>query len=161
MVTTRLSRASFYVYFKDRYDLVQRLFERACNEIWPAINQWALPSRQPLSDLRSAMEAVAKVCRRHGYLFKALADAAGLDPRIEKFYRGLLDRAVRLVTQRIRNEIKRRTIKPVNHPEELARALCLAGERYFIETMGRSPQIDAAIVADTMVRVWGGALYGK
>ena len=45
--------------------------------------------------------------------------------------------------------------------QHLATALILMNQAYLIETLGRRPQADPKIVAETLVAIWSRVLYGN
>jgi len=45
-------------------------------------------------------------------------------------------------------------------PREVAAALLWMNERYMIEKLGRRPQADPKVVADTLVAIWSRVLHG-
>jgi hypothetical protein len=46
------------------------------------------------------------------------------------------------------------------HARQTATALLLMNERYLMDTLGRVPQADAKMVAETLDRIWVRTLYG-
>jgi AcrR family transcriptional regulator len=160
MARAGLSRPAFYVYFKDRYDLVIQLVEKISTEMFTMIGLWNSGSDDPVEDLHLAFDGVARVCVKYGHIFRAFADAAAQHPKVEKVYRRLMDQAISTTAERIKADIKRGKIKPLD-ADEVARALCLMGERFYIEALGRHPKTEPESVVRTMLTIWGRTLYGS
>jgi TetR/AcrR family transcriptional regulator, ethionamide resistance regulator len=160
MSRTGLSRASFYVYFRDRHHLIMRLTERIGGELFEMSERWLLGSGDPLEDARSAVEGVAAVYVEHGPVLRAIADAASHDPEVERIYHGLVERFVDATARRIREDIQSGRIEPVD-PEETAKALVWMNERYLTEKLGRLPQQPVERVVQTLWSIWVRALYGR
>jgi AcrR family transcriptional regulator len=160
MSRTGLSRASFYVYFRDRHHLIMRLTDRIGGELFEMSERWLRGSGDPIEDARAAVEGVTAVYAEHGPVLRAIAEAASHDSEVESIYHGLIGRFVDATTSRIRDEIALGRIKPLD-PRESARALVWMNERYLLETLGRVPQEPVDRVVETLWMVWVRALYQR
>jgi AcrR family transcriptional regulator len=158
MSRTGLSRASFYVYFRDRHHLIMRLTDRIGGELFEMSERWLRGSGDPIEDARAAVEGVAVVYAEHGPVLRAIAEAASHDPEVESIYHGLIERFIVATTRRIEQEIAAGRIKPLNS-YETARSLVWMNERYLLETLGRIPQEPLDRVVETLWTVWVRALY--
>src|SRR5436309_1374181 len=76
MRRTGLSRPSFYVYFRDRHELVLRLVQHIATELLAVANRWYEATGPGPEQLRDALEGVTSVWFQHGDVLRALADAA-------------------------------------------------------------------------------------
>jgi TetR/AcrR family transcriptional regulator, ethionamide resistance regulator len=160
MSRTDLSRASFYVYFRDRHHLIMRLTERIGGELFEMSGRWLLGSGDPIEDARAAVEGVTAVYAEHGPVLRAIAEAASHDPEVESIYHGLIERFVDATTKRIQEDIANGRITPLD-PRETARTLVWMNERYLLETLGRHPQEPVDRVVETLWTVWVRALYQR
>ena len=158
MSRTGLSRASFYVYFRDRHHLIMRLTDRIGGELYGMSERWMRGSGDPVEDARAAVEGVTAVYAEHGPVLRAIAEAAATDRDVESIYHDLIERFVAGTATRIEEEIAAGRIKPVN-PRETARALVWMNERYLLETLGRLPQEPVDRVVETLWMIWVRALY--
>lgn len=156
MARTTLSRPSFYVYFRDRNQLLGRLVEGIGGELFEGASIWLTGA----GDARASLAAVAAVYAEHGLVLGAIADAAGHDPEADATYRGLIDRFVDATADRIEKDIAAGLIEPLD-AREAARALVWMCERYLKETLGRLPQTPLATVIATLPDIWERALYGR
>jgi TetR/AcrR family transcriptional regulator, ethionamide resistance regulator len=156
MARTTLSRPSFYVYFRDRHQLLVRLVEGIGRELFDAANQWL----EQDGDMRTSFGAVAAKYAEHGLVLGAIADAAGHDPDAEETYRGLIERFIEATARRISIDIEAGRIEPLD-PVETARALVWMSERYLKETLGRRPQTPVETVTEVLPEIWIRALYGS
>jgi AcrR family transcriptional regulator len=160
MSRTGLSRPSFYEYFRDRNHLVVKLTERlgARNR---AIGEPWLLGQDSVEDLRRAMRDLAQFYVTEGHLLRALSDAATGDRQVETSYRRMTETIIDGVAQRIRADVARGRIALNGiDPHNIASALILMNEGYLIEKLGRQPQADPAVVADTLLTIWLRVLYG-
>ena len=86
MRRTGLSRPSFYVYFRDRHDLVLKVVEHIGGELFAMSERWYEGTGDGPTLIREAIEGVVGVFAEHGPVLRALADAAADDPRVEAAY---------------------------------------------------------------------------
>jgi AcrR family transcriptional regulator len=159
MRRTTLKRSSFYMYFKDRNDLVINLIEGIAEEMFSAADRWLAGSSDPVIDIYNALEGVASVYKRHGAVLMAIAEASHHNSEVEQAYRwGLLERFIQAVAKRLRAEIRagRAVLK---NPEATAHALLLMNERYLVETLGRNPDQRIAPVVRTLQQIWVRTIY--
>jgi TetR/AcrR family transcriptional regulator, ethionamide resistance regulator len=160
MSRTGLSRASFYVYFRDRHHLIMRLTDRIGGELFEMSDRWLRGSGDPLEDARAAVEGVAAVYAEHGPVLRAIADAASDDRAVEAIYHGLVQRFIDATAKRIQEEIVNGRINPLD-PVETAKALVWMNERYLTHSLGRLPQDSVDRVVQTLWAIWVRALYGS
>lgn len=160
MASTTLSRSSFYVYFRDRYDLLLRLVGEIGDELQAMADRWLAGTGNPRTNMVEALEGVASVYARHGLVMRAIADAAGSDPLVESVYDELLSRFVDANAEHITEELAAGRVTGVE-PRETARALVWMTERYLIRTLGSSPPRETEeTVVQTLTTVWLRAVYG-
>ncbi|HSL00845.1 MAG TPA: helix-turn-helix domain-containing protein [Rubrobacteraceae bacterium] len=170
MARTGLSRPAFYVYFRDRYDLVTRLLEGIGGVLFAVDRRWLAGGQK--GGRGEAREALvdglyrgAETFERYGPVLRAIADAASQDGRVEEAYRGgLIERLVRAVAARVARDIESGFSPAYLDPEETARALVLMTERYLLDAFGRPENRPSAAkraaVVGTLEEVWVRTLYG-
>lgn len=171
MARTGLSRPAFYVYFRDRYELVTRLLEGIGGLLFALDRRWLAGDvvegrEEAVEVLVDALRRGSEAFARYGRVLGAIADAASYDARVEEVYRwGLIERLVRAVTERIERDVEAGLSPEDLDPEETARALVLMTERYLLDAFGRSPGgVDderVAAVGDALEKVWVRTLYGS
>ena len=105
MRRTGLSRPSFYVYFRDRHDLVLKVVEHIGGELFAMSERWYAGTGDGPALVREAIEGVVGVFAEHGPVLRALADAASEDARVEAAYVAILDRFVDATARHIDKEI--------------------------------------------------------
>jgi AcrR family transcriptional regulator len=160
MRRTELSRPSFYVYFRDRHHLVLRVAERFGSEMLTMSERWyEAPSREGPATFREALEGIVAVYDRHGPVLHALADAATVDPDVERTYSSIMQSFVDATATRIESEIAAGRIAPLD-ANEIARALCLMNDRYLLAALGRTRTATPETVIETLATIWTRTLYG-
>jgi TetR/AcrR family transcriptional regulator, ethionamide resistance regulator len=158
METTKLGRASFYHYFKDRHDLIVRLVNRLSDELATMNDIWFLSGDDPVADLNTGYEQIGEFWAKHGPLLRAIADAATHDPEVEKARNALLYRFISGSAARIRLDIERGLIAPLN-ADATAEALIMMSERVLNSKLGRGSG-EWRPVVNTLSTIWQRVLYG-
>jgi TetR/AcrR family transcriptional regulator, ethionamide resistance regulator len=159
MSRTGLSRPSFYEYFRDRNQLIIKLAERLSAQNAAIADKW-IRSEHPAEDLRPVTEETVQLAVTHGHLLRALADAANSDRQVEATYRQEMQAAIDKTAHQIRDSAARGLINADNlDVQHLATALIHMNQAYLIETMGRRPQSDPKVVAETLIAIWTRVLF--
>ncbi len=100
MGKTTVSRKSFYVYFRDRSELILALVRPLRAQADAALEYWA-GAADPVGAGRAALRAAASLYRQHGSILRALFWASADDPDLAAARRGLtqpvIDTAVRVI----------------------------------------------------------------
>jgi TetR/AcrR family transcriptional regulator, ethionamide resistance regulator len=159
MRRTGLSRPSFYVYFRDRHDLVLRVVEHIGEELFAMSERWYGGTGDGPELVREAIDGVVGVYAEHGPVLRALADAASDDQRVEAAYLTLLQRFVDATARHIEEEVAAGRMLPLD-PVRTATALTWMMERYLQLELGRTPDGPVDRVANTLTTIWSRVLYG-
>ena len=160
MRRTGLSRPSFYVYFRDRHELVLRVVEHIGGELFAMSERWYQGTGAGPALVREAIDGVVGVFAAHGPVLRALADAAPDDPRVEAAYLALLQRFVDATARHIEAEMAAGRILPLD-AEQTATALTWMMERYLQLSLGRTPSRPVEEVAGVLTTIWSRVLYGS
>jgi AcrR family transcriptional regulator len=157
MAETTLSRKSFYVYFRDRYDLLRRLVEPLGAE------RDAIVARlfaDPAAGGREALLALAGLYAREGRLLRALAEASSQDREARRAWRDFIEPVVEGHADWIRAEIEAGRVRGIE-PEPTARALIGMNLQYFFDRLVDEPRPDLEATADTLLTIWQRTLYAQ
>ena len=160
MDRTGLSRPSFYVYFRDRQDLVARLAESISAELFEMAERWLKGTGDPLEDAREALDGVVAVYAQHSSLMRALSDAASEGEQMEALYRSLTDRFVEATAKHIREEIQSGRAE-CDDPDRTAAALVWMNERYLTAALSHDPPDDPERVSAALLGIWTRTIYGR
>src|SRR3954447_8216913 len=156
MAGTGLSRPAFYVYFRDRHDLVLRLIGEIGSELFEMADKWLKGG-----DLRGGVEGVVAVYARHGPVLRAISDAAVDDPDVERAYHSLVQRFIDATAEHIRVEQRGGRAEGMT-ARRTAAALVWMNERYlsmYLGGSGNSKPVKPREVADTLHQIWTRTLY--
>jgi AcrR family transcriptional regulator len=154
MAGTGLSRPAFYVYFRDRHELVLRLIGEIGAELFEMADRWLKGG-----DLRAGVEGVVAVYAKHGRVLRAISDAAVDDPDVEAAYHALVHRFIDATATHIRSEQKKNGRSSGMAARRTASALVWMNERYLSMCLGGPKQQRAREVADTLHQIWTRTLY--
>ena len=158
MRRTGLSRPSFYVYFKDRHELVLRVVAHLEAELLAVANRWYASLGGGAPVLRDALAGIVGVWEEHGAVLRALADAAADDPDVEYMYAALIQRFVDVTAEHIELEAAEGNLAPID-AVEASKALVWMSERYLYHSFGPERKVPPAKVLETLGTVWARALY--
>jgi TetR/AcrR family transcriptional regulator, ethionamide resistance regulator len=158
MQATTLSRNSFYVYFRDRYDLVARLVDRLRVEADSTMDEFVRTAEPEAAAGREALAAAARLYAEHGELLRALADAAREDATAARAWDEFAAQSERAVTARVREEVKAGRIRGID-PEPTVRALVAMNRACFFQQLVGKPDADVDALVDVLHRIWIRTLY--
>ena len=159
MRRTGLSRPSFYVYFRDRHDLVLKVVEHIGGELFAMSERWYAGTGDGQTLIREAIQGVVGVFAEHGPVLRALADAASDDPRVEEAYVALIQRFVDATARHIEQEVAAGRVLPLD-AVPTATALTWMMERYLQLHVARAPAVPVDRATDTLTTILQRVLYG-
>jgi AcrR family transcriptional regulator len=159
MRRTGLSRPSFYVYFRDRHDLVLRVVQHLQAELFTESNRWFTGEGPELA--REALRGVVEVYASHAPVLRALADAAADDPDVETAYTQLVQSFIDVTARHIEAERTSGRVEMTIDPREVAKALIWMNERYLYLSFSGEPFTPNSTVVETLQCVWLRTLYGS
>ena len=159
MRRTDLSRPSFYVYFRDRHELVLRMVEHVWAELLAISERWYTGSGDGAAQARRSIERVVSVWAKHAALLCALADAAADDPQVDRVYTSLVEGFVGVTARHIEREMEAGRVLALD-AMETATALVWMMERYMVRSLGRDGAERRDTVAEVLGTIWVRVLYG-
>jgi TetR/AcrR family transcriptional regulator, ethionamide resistance regulator len=78
-----ISRATFYVYFEDKGQLLRLLARKVMDEISGAARRWwQIADRRDPNDLRAAIRSIVHTYRKHSVLMAAVVETASYDAAV-------------------------------------------------------------------------------
>lgn len=160
MSDTTLSRPAFYQYFKDLHELIEVLLKEVEGVMHETAHPWIRGKGEPIAALRESQKGVVQTCVDHGPIFRAVAEAAPLDERLEKTWSSFTGLWDDLVESRIKAQQGQGLIAKSLNPRRIANALNSLDTTVLIAEFGRRPQGDPEAVLDTLHHVWVSTLYG-
>jgi TetR/AcrR family transcriptional regulator, ethionamide resistance regulator len=160
MADAGLTRTAFYRHFRSREALLMALLEDVGIHLEELPVAWWRGTGEPVDELRRAVAALTALYARVGRLLGAVAEAAAQDEEVRSLYRGLADRLVASVAERIAADVAAGRSE-VEDPLEVARALVWMNEGYLQDRFGREPSGDPERATAALADVWVAAVYGR
>ena len=157
MARTTLSRKSFYVYFRDRADLLASLVAPLRAEADATLSRWS-EATDSIPAGRAALRSAAELYREHGVILRALAEASQRDPEATRVWREVIEPVVVVATQTIANA----TAAGESHgldPATTARALVTMNVHYMLDELVATPGADLDRVVDTIATIWERTIF--
>jgi TetR/AcrR family transcriptional regulator, ethionamide resistance regulator len=155
MAEAGLARTVFYRHFDGLPHVVLGLLEELIDAT--ARDAETAPDLNDPAVLHGMLARAVDLYAQHGALFLAIDEAARLDEEVERALHATVERAIELTTRLIEDAIEVGRVRPVS-PPDMARALTLLNGNYLLDTLGREPREDPAVVLETLWTVWTGAL---
>ncbi len=152
-------RSAFYQYFSDLYELMETLLNVTSEEIYDAAGPWLEEDAEPVLRLQETLSGLVAICYRHGPILRAIADAAGLDERLEQAWTGFVRVFEDLITERIEQQQVLGLIPPFA-ARPVAASLNRLNAAMMISQFGRRPRGNPHEVREALVRIWVSTLYG-
>jgi AcrR family transcriptional regulator len=153
MERTTLSRKSFYVYFRDRSELIIALVRPLRAQADAALALWA-DAADPVGAGRAALRAAASLYREHGTIMRALFWASADDQDLAVVRRDLTEPIV---------DTALRVLRPIatdSDPQRLAstvRALVTMNTHSMLALPADASDADLDQLVDTLVSIWARA----
>ncbi len=155
-----ISRASFYIYFEDKGDLLRRLAGQVFADLADGAERWwSVAWRHNPDDVRAAMTAIITSYRRHQPVLVALNEMAGYDPLVAATYRDLLTGISARLTQVIEDGQADGSIRRGLPAATTASVLSWMVERACQQNLPTQPASYDVELAGTLTEIVWGALY--
>jgi AcrR family transcriptional regulator len=154
------SRATFYLYFQDKRDLLFQLAEQSLrsvadtSEFW-----WHLPPGSGRDELRAAFARTFALYREHAGVLRSLREGAAHDQAMDMRLRAVLEWAIAETTTHLREGVACGAIRPDVDPDAAARWLCWMFERGLYDVAGDIPHDELAPLLDAVTALVWNMLY--
>jgi AcrR family transcriptional regulator len=148
MDRTTLSRKSFYVYFRDRAELIAALVRPLRVEADAALDQWR-QAEDPVAAGRAALLSAAHTYRRHGAILRAVFWSSGDDPEVAAARSALVEPVV-AVAEELMAALK----TDVADPHGTATALVTMNVHRLLTLAPDASDTDVRALVDTLATIW-------
>jgi TetR/AcrR family transcriptional regulator, ethionamide resistance regulator len=148
------SRTAFYVYFRDKRELLMKATETVVAQLYDEADQWwsGTDGRQ---ELREALTGVLGTYREHGALLRAVVEASTYDAQVADFWRAVVGRFIKAT--------ERRLIEDGEDPSRAAGTayvLAWMNERVCYQHATAAERPDDPTLLEALFEVWERSVYG-
>jgi AcrR family transcriptional regulator len=157
---TGISRATFYVYFEDKGDLLRSLAEDFIERILhAAANWWELPAEATKADLRAALSTIFDAYIPHKLVMAAVVEVAAYDAALRSLFGDLLARASSEVADHIAAGQAGGYVRAGLDAQRTAAWLTWMAERGLYQLVAPATPAAAARLLDAITDVTWNTLY--
>jgi len=154
-----ISRATFYIYFEDKRQLLLKLTRQMFTELSEAASLWwDVSERRNPDDARRAISAIIAAYRRHQAVITAANELATYDTVVAETYRNLLDGVTENGKAALDRAIAAGAATPVRS-WETANALTWMVERMCHQVVRYAPPEDDDGIAEALTEIAWRAWY--
>jgi TetR/AcrR family transcriptional regulator, ethionamide resistance regulator len=149
-------RTAFYLYFRDKRELLERLTEAVAERLYEESDRW-WSGEDGRRDLRAALGDLLVTYREHARLIGAVVDVSGYDAEVAGLWRGIMDRFVAATARRLAAEGEE------TGAASKAFVLCWMAERSLYQHFQRAARGEDVAddeLLDALTEVWERAIYG-
>lgn len=162
-ITSRagISRSAFYLYFRDKRELLTRLTSDVAAQLYERAEHWWGGEGGGAAELATALRDIVGLYRSHAPLLRAIVEAAAYDEEVARYWRALVGRFVAATRMRIEGEQAAGVVDPALPAQEIAFGLCWMTERSAYEHLAQdgSPEDDRLVAG--LLAIWLAAVYGR
>jgi TetR/AcrR family transcriptional regulator, ethionamide resistance regulator len=157
-----ISRATFYVYFEDKGDLLQALAVNFIERmIGAAAAWWSLPADATRMDLRDAMRAIIDAYQPHKVVMAAVVEVASYDAGLRELFGDLLNQTIGAVAQHIATGQAGGYVESGLDPERTAAWLTWMAERGLYQLVAPATPATVEKLLDAMTDITWNTLYAS
>jgi TetR/AcrR family transcriptional regulator, ethionamide resistance regulator len=158
----QISRATFYVYFEDKGDLLRALAEDFIERILVAASAWwELPPGATKSDLRAAMRSIFNAYLPHKVVMAAVVEVASYDAPLRTLFGDLLDRTIGAVADHIATGQSAGFVAPELDPLRTAAWLTWMAERGLYQLVASADEDRSERLLDAITDITWNTLYAQ
>lgn len=155
-----ISRATFYVYFEDKGDLLRALAEDFVERMLEAASAWwSLPGDASRADLRVALRAIFDAYRPHKLVAAAVVEVSSYDASLRALFGDLLERVIAAVTEHIETGQREGFVEPELDPQRTAAWLTWMAERGLYQLVAPAGAAATERLLDALTDITWNTLY--
>jgi AcrR family transcriptional regulator len=154
-----VSRPAFYLYFRDKEELLLSAVEEASRVMYEEADRWWHGEGEPAELVRAAVDGGARAYAENAGILRVANEVSTYDADVREFWIGLVGQFIEATAEHIRADQQRGRIDKGIDPWATAEALVWMTERCCYIFLGRGER-RADEVTSSLLPVWVGALYG-
>lgn len=154
-----ISRATFYIYFEDKRQLLLQLTRHVFTELAEAAGLWwDVSERRDPDDARRAIRQLIAGYRKHQTVITAVVEVASYDAVVAESYKAIVDSISEGGTAALERGIADGAVTGLR-PRETARALTWMVERACHQMVRHSPPDQDDVIAEVLTEIAWRAWY--
>jgi TetR/AcrR family transcriptional regulator, ethionamide resistance regulator len=147
-------RTAFYLYFRDKRELLMRLTEDVAEVLYQEADRWWSGTRGR-EDVRPALADILRTWAEHASLLGAVVEASTYDEEIGAFWRGLVGRFIDATERRLIADGEERGAAAAK-----AFVLCWMANHACYQQIARGESLDDPALLDALTEILGRSVYG-
>jgi TetR/AcrR family transcriptional regulator, ethionamide resistance regulator len=155
-----ISRTSFYFYFRDKREVLERLTASVADELYDAAEIWWSGTGISHEALRTSISDVSALFVEHGPLLRAIVEVGTYERDVAEHWRTLIGRFVDATEARIVAE-QAAGNAPSFPARPTAFALVWSVERSLYQQLVQDEAFDTTTLVDAISAMWLRAIYGR
>jgi AcrR family transcriptional regulator len=155
-----ISRTSFYFYFRDKREVLERLTVTVADELYDAAEVWWSGTGIGHEALRRSITDVSALFVEHGPLLRAIVEVSTYEHDVAEHWRSLIGRFVDATEQRILIEQAAGTAPSFSAPAT-AFALVWGVERSLYQQFVQGVPSAPTELVEAISSMWLRAIYGR
>lgn len=152
-----LSRSSFYLHFRDKYDVLRAMTEEIADDLYGQADRWWHGEGPPEQLARDALEGVVSLYEENAMVLGTVAEVAMYDEGFRSFWGRLVRRFISATAERVRRERVAGRGRSLD-PDATAEALVWMTERFLYVHLVRGSWSQAQVV-EALLPVWLATIY--
>jgi TetR/AcrR family transcriptional regulator, ethionamide resistance regulator len=155
-----ISRATFYVYFEDKGDLLRALADDFVERMLEAASEWwSLPPDATRADLRTALNAIFDAYRPHKVIAAAVVEVSSYDANLRALFGDLLERVIGAVAAHVETGQEHGFVEPELDPQRTAAWLTWMAERGLYQLVAPAGPAATERLLDALTDIVWNTLY--
>jgi AcrR family transcriptional regulator len=159
-----VSRATFYLYFSSRYDVLASLLDRVMDEIYATMRPLVMPDDrdQSVAEVRRTLEAGTALWAGHRNVLRAAHEHWQDTPELRARWRDVIERFTMALAAQIDRGRKAGVVPPGPPSRPLAAALLWGSDRcFYVGGLGADADVPAEQeLVEPLTALWIGAIFG-
>ena len=156
-----MARATFYLHFRDKGELVGRLMRRLTTEIVDSAGGWFRGgSDVDRRSMHFALHGIVGTFKKHQAIVAAITDTAGTDPKVTKLYEQMMAELSKM-SRRAITQVQRSGRGQQSAPPGLAEMLTWLIELYCARFISRHKGRQIAKLVDMFAFICGQTIFAS
>lgn len=153
-----LSHGTFYIYFKNKKDVLYELVKETFDLIYEATEEpWK--REHSFHSLQDSIHGFFLMYQSHWKVIRTWKEVAMQDPEFMKMWETLVDKITHRIQQNIESSLRRGRCQQIE-PVVAARALSGMIDHYANDSLMKEETIDFDLVSQTLAQIWYYGIYG-